>query len=78
MEETSSDEQGSVPQGFQELLVRLVKAVLINKPLCVYQCLAATLEAELDRRTLWEMQFSQCKLSTKTHDKIYCSDTYSS
>lgn len=60
-EKTFGYEKVNVPKGLQKLLVQLAEVVLRNKPLCIYECLASTLESELDRRTLRELQFGDCK-----------------
>lgn len=60
-EEAVECDRADVSKCLQKVLVQLAEIVLRNKPLCIYECLASTLEAELDSRTLRELQFSHCK-----------------
>lgn len=63
--EALSGQKVRSPYGLQKLLIKLAEIVLKNKPLCIYECLASALEAELDRRTLTDLQYTQCKLLGK-------------
>src|SRR6218665_3017881 len=45
------------PPGFQRLLEKMLRAMFLRRPINIYVFFADFLEAELDRRTLAEIQF---------------------
>lgn len=52
--------QGSrVPDGFKDQMKKLLRAVLINRPVEPNRFIAEYLEAELDRRTLYDLQLGR-------------------
>lgn len=52
--------QGSrVPDGFKDQMKKLLRAVLINRPVEPNRFFAEYLEAELDRRTLYDLQLGR-------------------
>jgi hypothetical protein len=59
-EEVPPRRKKRAPEGLQEVLIRLAKVALTNSPCCYYECFAEALEADLDRRTLSQLQLSSC------------------
>ena len=56
----------NISKEFQNILAQIARQVMIHRPLNVYRFLADFLEAELDRRTLLEIQAQSKFQPTKT------------
>jgi hypothetical protein len=59
-QEVTPRRRKQAPEGLQEVLIRLAKVALTNSPCCYYECFAEALEADLDRRTLSQLQMGSC------------------
>jgi hypothetical protein len=49
------------PAGLQQVLNLIARVALTNNPCCYYDCFASALEADLDKRTLLQLQWGPCK-----------------
>lgn len=57
-EVVSNVKAGRVSDDLARLLKKLSRAILTNRPLNIYQFASAFLEAELDKRTLYELSLA--------------------